>query len=201
MSSHNNATAVSEKPPILLLIDIQHGLVEGPPEWGPRSTPNLTENVQYLLKTWRSRSWPILHVIHDDKDDPSNLISAAHPETFKPHACAKPEGDEKVFIKHVGSPFVATELGSAIDSYEKDSKIVVIGMDGAQCINNTTRHGSDLGYKMVVVGDACSTYVMQDWKTGKDISAEEAHDTAMSMLNGYGKVTTAKEVLSVLGFQ
>ncbi|KAF8911583.1 Isochorismatase-like protein [Gymnopilus junonius] len=190
-----------ENAPILLLIDIQHGLVEGLAEWGPRSTPNLAKNVQYLLKIWRSWSWPILHVIHDDKDDPTNIISAAYPETFKPHACAKPVDDEKIFIKHVGSPFVATELASSIDTYGKDRKVVVIGMDGAQCINSTTRHGADLGYNMVVVGDACSTYGMQNWQTGKNVSAEETHEAAMSMLNAYGKVTTTKDVLSVLGFQ
>lgn len=33
----------------------------------------------------------------------------------------------------------------------------MIGMDGGQCINSTTRHGADLGYEMVVVADACAS--------------------------------------------
>ncbi|PPQ86468.1 hypothetical protein CVT26_011818 [Gymnopilus dilepis] len=194
----------ADNTPILLLIDIQHGLVEGPAEWGGRSNPNLVPNVQHLLETWRSRSWPILHVIHDDKDDPTNIINAAYPETYKPHACARPEGDEPVFVKHVGSPFVASGINKVIDGLlegKKDRKIVVFGMDAAQCISNTTRHGADLGYNIVVVGDACSGYGMQDWKTGKNISAEETHDAAMSMLQTYAKVTTTDKVLKDLGFE
>jgi nicotinamidase-related amidase len=148
--------AKTPEPPILLLIDLQHGLVEGSPEWGPRSTPDLVSNVTHLLSTWRSKGWPILHVHHDDIDDPTNPISSNFPETVKPHESAAPEGDEKVFVKHAGSPFVATKLPDAIKSYGH-RKIVVIGMDGGQCVNSTTRHGIDLGYDMVVVGDACAS--------------------------------------------
>ena len=77
----------------------------------------------------------------------------------------------------------------------------MIGMDGGQCINSTTRHGVDLGYDMMVVGDACASYAMNPWKTGKEFGAEETHDAAMGLLCGYCKVTTTKEVLSVLGYE
>ena len=43
---------------------------------------------------------------------------------------------------------------------------------------------------------------MEDWTTGKQLTAEETHHAAMSMLVGYtdGKVTTTEKVLEVLGF-
>lgn len=190
----------SQEPPILLLIDLQQGLVESPPSWGPRSTPDLAENVAYLLKTWRSKSWPVLHVHHDDINNPKNIIAATHPETFAPHACSKPIEGERVFVKHVGSPFVATDLPEVIKSYDGKRKIVVIGMDGSQCINNTTRHGTDLGYDMVVVADACASFGMEDWKDGKPVEADVVHESAMSMLGGYADVTSTKDVLEVLGY-
>ena len=148
--------AKTQEPPILLLIDLQHGLVEGPHEWGPRSTPDLAENVTHLLSTWRSKGWPILHVHHDDIDDPTNPISSNFPEKVKPHDIAAPEADEKVFVKHTGSAFMESKLPDTIKSYGH-RKIVVIGMDGGQCVNSTTRQGADLGYDMVVVGDACAS--------------------------------------------
>jgi nicotinamidase-related amidase len=147
--------AKTQEPPILLLIDLQHGLVEGIPEWGPRSTPDLVENVTHLLSTWRSKGWPILHVHHDDID-PTNPISSNFPESVKVHEIAAPQGDEKVFVKHTGSAFMKTKLPDIIKSYGH-RKIVVIGMDGGQCVNSTTRQGADLGYDMVVVGDACAS--------------------------------------------
>jgi nicotinamidase-related amidase len=193
--------SIAQDPPILLLIDLQHGLVEGPSAWGPRSTPKLAENVTYLLDIWRSKLWPVLHVHHDDTADPSNPISASHPETFAPHSCSKPLDSEPVFIKHVGSPFVATGLPAAIEALGGKRKIALIGMDGSECVNNTTRNGVDLGYDIVVVGDACSSYAMNDWKTGKPFEAEETHNAAMSMLCSYAKVTMTKELLAVLGFE
>ena len=75
---------------------------------------------------------------------------------MKPHDIAAPEGDEKVFVKHTVSAFMESKLPDTIKSYGH-RKIVVIGMDGGQCVNDTTRHGADLGYDMVVVGDACAS--------------------------------------------
>ena len=79
-------------------------------------------------------------------------------------------------------------------------KIVVIGMDAAQCVNDTTRNGTDLGYKIVVVGDATAAYGMDDWISGKQLTGEETHRAAMSMLCGYATVTTTEKVLGVLGY-
>lgn len=192
MASHK------QDPPILLLIDLQHGLVEGPPEWGPRSTPTLVENVKLLLSTWREKSWPIIHVYHDDLLENGNPISSKYPVTFAPHVCAAPLATEKVFIKHVGSPFVATGLLDEISKLGGTRKVVVIGMDGGQCVNSTTRNGADLELKMVVVGDACATYGMDDWKTAENIGAEETHAAAMSMLTAYAKVFSTEKLLASL---
>ena len=196
-------------PPVLLLIDLQQGLVEGPSDWGSRSTPNLVENVTNVLKTWRSKDWPILHVQHDDIFDATNPIAAIHPETYAIHPCAAPLPHEPVFVKNVGSPWVASGLKAKVDEImapdghredEQKRKIVVMGMDGAQCVSDTTRNGVDFGYKIVVVGDASASYGMEDWRTGKQLGAEETHHAAMSMLGMYGKITTADKVLEDLGY-
>jgi nicotinamidase-related amidase len=189
--------------PILLVIDIQHGLVEAPSEWGPRSNPQLTENVAHLLKIWRAKSWPVLHVYHDELLEPDNPIQAKFPETFKPHASAAPLESEPVFIKHVGSPFVDTDLAKEIERLEKDGKrkIVVIGMDVSQCVNNTVRHGTDIGYEMLVVADACAGYGVEDWKDGKQLDAEETYHYALAMISGYGRVVNTKDILKALGYE
>jgi nicotinamidase-related amidase len=110
-------------------------------------------------------------------------------------------------VKNVGSPFVASGLKSKVEELGalggkggEKRKIVVIGMDAAQCVNDTTRNGTDLGYKIVVVGDATSAFGMEDWISKKQLTAEETHRAAMSMLCGYATVTTTEKVLGVLGY-
>lgn len=180
-------------PPVLLSVDLQQGLVEGSTH---RSTPNLIPNVKKLLQFWRSKSWPIIHVQHDDIFDESNDISARYPETFKIHASAAPMKDEQVFVKNVGSAFMAAGLTYTL---EKDGgrEIVLIGMDGAQCINNTARHGADLGYTITVVRDACSSCGMEDLE-GVLVDAETTHEMAMAMLLSYAKVNSTQATLDLL---
>jgi nicotinamidase-related amidase len=210
LSKHHEPTKMATEakkdtlPPILLSIDLQQGMVEGPEDWGSRSTPNLVENVKYLLSTWRSKSWPIIHVQHDDIYDSTNIISAAYPKTYAIHPSAAPSGSEPVVVKNTGSAFLSPDLPALLATHEKDdkkTKIVVIGMDGTQCIASSVRHGDDLGYDIVVVGDACASYPTRDWKTGKELGAEETHDQAMNNLTGITRITTTKEVLGVLGLE
>ncbi|TVY34333.1 putative isochorismatase family protein [Lachnellula subtilissima] len=179
--------------PILLSVDLQQGMVEGLEEWGPRSTPSLVPNVQYLLKTWRENGWPVFHVQHDDVADPTNIINSKYPETFRTHACSAPKEGEPIFVKTVGSAFIAPDLGIGIEKLGRKRKIVVIGMDGSQCINSTARHGSDLGYDLIVVGDSCASYGM-----GAGFDCEKTHEAAMQMLKGYVKVVKTDEVLGLL---
>jgi nicotinamidase-related amidase len=194
--STTNTMSTEDLPPVLLLIDLQQGLVEGSPEEGPRSTPLLTTNVAKLLQFWRAKSWPILHVQHDDIANEDNNISARYPNSFKIHASAAPIDNEPVFVKHVGSPFVATGLAGALDKLGK-RQIVVAGMDGRECVNNTTRHGSDLGYEITVVWDACATYAIEGLD-GKIVDAETTHQMAMAMLLSYAKVENIETVLGGL---
>ncbi|KAH8657097.1 Isochorismatase-like protein [Tricladium varicosporioides] len=202
-------TATTNPPPVLLLIDLQQGIVDGPEDWGPRSTPDLVENVTSLLTTWRMNRWPIMHVHHDDIFDPTNIISAKWPETFAAHACAAKGKGERRYVKNGGSAFVGTGLKDDLRMYVKPKwrgreavgKVVVCGMDGRECVNSTARHGVDLGFEMVVVGDACASYGMRSWKKegrGDILNAEETHAVAMGMLEGYCEVTSRQKLLGTL---
>lgn len=189
--------ATEALPPVLLLIDLQQGLVEPPPEDGPRSTPQLTQNVSSLLSFWRGKSWPIFHVQHDDDVNLENNISSRFPETFKIHASAAPVGKEPVFVKHVGSPFVATDLETELRKLGK-RKVVIAGMDGRECVNSTTRHGADLGFEITVVWDACASFGLVGLD-GEMVGAEVTHMMAMAMLGSYARVESLERVLGELG--
>jgi nicotinamidase-related amidase len=194
---------MAAQPPVLLLIDLQHSLVEAPAEWGPRSTPTLTENVAHLLHTWRSRSWPILHVYHDELEEANSIIRVGVPESFKPHACSAPLPSEPQFVKHVGSALIGMKLQEELEKLEKGGKrkIVVIGMDAGQCVSNTVRHGADLRFQMLIAADATAAYGAEDWRTGKQLPADQTWEAALSVLTGCAKVVETKDLLPTLGYE
>ena len=190
-------------PQVLLVIDLQHGIVEPPPEAGPRSNTQLTTNVPKVLQAWRRLKWPIIHVIHHDSDPDHPLNKDTKPDGHKPHTSAAPQGDEPVLLKSTGSAFVNEDLKLAERLEQaggKRPKVVIIGMDGAQCVNDNARAGCDRGYDMYVVADACSTFGMPHYLPGREaISAEDTHTAAMSILaNGFATVVTTDELLKQL---
>lgn len=188
---------------ILLVVDLQNGLVEPAPELGQRSTPELTNNVAKVLSTWRQLKWPIIHVVHHDPDPNHPLNKDKYPEAHKPHECAKPQQDEPVLLKTAGSAFTHPDLKLAdrlVKLGGSNAKVTIIGMDGAQCVNDNARGGSDRGFRMTVVADACATFGMPDYRPhSKEISAEDTHTAAMSMLgNGFATVVTTDELVKQL---
>jgi nicotinamidase-related amidase len=190
--------------PILLVIDLQQCLVDPTPEEGPRSTPSLTTNVSAILARWRELRYGLIH-IHHRASNPIDPLHDSHAETNAAHSCAAPLPGETVRLKTTSSAFASDHerqsLGEALEKLkpagEEKVKLVIIGMDGAQCVNSTTRSADDLGYDVTVVADACASFGMPGWKKGeKAWGPEETHDMAMSMFaGGYARVVTTEELL------
>lgn len=191
------------EPSILLVVDLQCGLVEPMPEAGCRSTPELIANVQRILLAWRQLGWPIIHIVHHDSDPCSPLNKDVHPEGHRPHECAIPHVGEPILLKSVGSAFTDPKLRLAETLTElggSKAKMIIIGMDGAQCVNDNARGAYDRGFNVSVVADACASFGMARYGfDGADFSAEDTHTVAMSMLaNGFAKVLSTDELLRKL---
>jgi nicotinamidase-related amidase len=197
-------------PTALLVIDLQQCLVSPSPDEGPRSTPSLTTNVSTILNRWRELHYPLIH-IHHRASNPLDPLHPSHPETSAAHSCAVPLPNEVVRYKSEGSAFISKHDGASLletlDRFKSSSgeevKLVIIGMDGAQCVNSTTRSATDLGFHVTVVGDACASFGTPDWKKGdakgKGWGPEETHDMAMAILaGGYARVVSTEELLQSL---
>ncbi|KAK4941663.1 hypothetical protein LTR10_018402 [Elasticomyces elasticus] len=186
-------------PPVLLVVDLQQGLVEGFSGDGERrSTPDLTSNVEKLLSYWRKHEWPLIHIHHDALDPKEPLNMGRYPENCIAHACSAPLDGESVLVKHVGSAFTDPSLKLEERLRELGGQeVVVIGMDGAQCINDNARGASERGFKVTVIADACASYGMRHFMAyGRTYNPEETHDAAMSMLaNGFANVICTEEFL------
>jgi len=72
--------------------------------------------------------------------------------------------------------------------------LVICGMQTHMCVEAATRAGSDLGFKCILIHDACAT---RDLKfNDKIIKAEDVHYSTLSALKNYASVVSADEFLA-----
>ena len=104
----------------------------------------------------------------------------------------EPLPEEKIFSKNGVNCFVGTDLQDWLKSNKIDS-LVICGMQTHMCVEAATRAASDMGYKCILVHDACAT---KDLKFGdKVIKAEDVHYSTLATLKNYSKVESTEEFL------
>jgi nicotinamidase-related amidase len=137
------------------------------------------KNAGKVLDYFRNNDELVVHVRHNY--EPGGDI----------HESVAPIGKEKIFSKDYANSFRETGL----DNFLKDNDIdelVIVGMQTHMCVEATTRAAADLGYRCMVVSDACTT---RDLRFGdRTISWEEVHYSTLSTLkSGYAKILTTDE--------
>lgn len=135
----------------LVLIDMQMGMADRIASGRPRANPDAEDRVADLLALFRGRDLPVLHVHHDDADPDSPFRKGA--PGGEPMPCALPGPGEAVFWKSGSSAFAGTGLDAALRRIGAD-RIVVAGAVAAFCVTSTVRAASDLGFSVLLPGDA-----------------------------------------------
>jgi nicotinamidase-related amidase len=127
----------------LLIIDIQAFYY---PEGAvPLVSPEAASaNAKRLLDRFREEGMKVIHVGHNVREG-----GAFHPDVA-------PLEVEKVFMKDEVSAFNGTELDSYLRA-EGITRLVICGMQTHMCVEGATRAAYDLGFEVIVVGDACAT--------------------------------------------
>jgi nicotinamidase-related amidase len=173
------SSIAQNKSTTLLLIDIQDfyfpggraALVE--PE-------KAAQNAARLLGEFRKEKLPVVHVRHNS--EPGGEINKL----------VAPVTGEKIFSKNAVNCFVGTDLLDYLKSIKSDT-LVICGMQTHMCVEAAVRAAADLGYKCILVGDACAT---RDLKYGdKVIKAEDVHYSTLATLKSYATIETTEEFL------
>lgn len=163
----------------LLLIDIQDfyfpggksALVE--PEAAAR-------NAALVLEKFRKENNLVIHVRHNS--EPGGKINDI----------VKPFGGEKVITKNEVSAFKGTDLSDYLKQNKIDT-LVICGMQTHMCVEAATRAAGDLGFRCILIHDACAT---KDIKFGdKVIKAADVHYSTLATLRSYAAVESAGEYL------
>jgi nicotinamidase-related amidase len=164
---------------VLLLIDIQDFYFPGGKS--ALSEPEkAAANAKTLLEYFRKEDLPVIHVRHNSESggNINNMV--------------KPLATEKIFSKDAVNCFVGTGLQDYLKSVKADT-IVICGMQTHMCVEAATRAAADIGYKCILVHDACAT---KDLKFGdRIIKSADVHYSTLATLRSYARVVSTEEYL------
>lgn len=179
----------------LIVIDVQQSFLHRP-YWDAGELPAFLRRVQGLIDRAKAAGMPVLQVFHVENE------SAANPFSFASgFVKALPElriEPTEVFHKSVHSAmFASNSEGQSVDYWLRKhgiDRLIVTGIRTEQCCETTTRHASDLGYKVTFALDATLTFPMVS-ESGRPFSAEDIRERTALVLGGrFADVLEAESV-------
>ena len=175
---------------VLLPIDMQRGF--DTPQWPRRWNAQSDANGLALLKKWRESGRPIIHVRHDSVVEGSTLHPDNPGNQLRPGF--GPIDGEQLVSKSVNSAFIGTDLDLKLRRLGA-RHVVAFGISTDMCVSTTIRTGSNMGWDMVLVADACDCFDLPDGNGGT-IPAETVQAAHVATL-GYEfcKVVSTSELV------
>lgn len=178
---------------VLIPIDMQQAFDAAP--WPPRWNADVDDNGRALLAAWRAVGRPIIHVRHDSVAPGSTLRPGAPGNAPRPGF--EPAGGEPLVSKSVNAAFIGTDLDLRLRRVGVDT-IVLFGISTDMCVSTSVRVGANLGYRVILVEDACDCFDQPDGQ-GAMIPAREIHRAHVATLRAeFAEVTTTAAILSAL---
>ncbi|MES2369990.1 MAG: cysteine hydrolase family protein [Pseudomonadota bacterium] len=147
-------------------------------------------NAARVIAAARSNGDPVIHVRHESIA-PDAPFFVHGTKGVRIHSAVAPIEGEAVVLKNYPNAFLKTDLKQMLDANGVEN-VVVIGAMSHMCIDATCRAASDLGYKTIVVHDACATRDLEFG--GQVVPAAQVHAAMMAALAfAYAKITTTDE--------
>jgi nicotinamidase-related amidase len=176
----------------LVLIDIQNDYFPGG-KWTLAGIEPATDNAARVLAAERAAGDLVVHVRHE--------FATADAPFFAPgsdgsniHPKVRANEGEPVVLKHHVNAFRETDLKAILDRHGVE-EVVISGAMSHMCVDAGARAASDLGYRCIVVHDACATRD-QEFE-GVVVPAAQVHAAFMAALKlGYATSVSAEEYLA-----
>jgi nicotinamidase-related amidase len=177
----------------LISIDVQQGFVLKP--FGPRNNPQMESNGLALLQGWREAGRPVYVVRHDSRVPGSPFTPGTPGNALQPGF--EPRPGEPLVTKNVNSAFIGTDLEARLRA-AGIRQVVLFGISTDMCVSTTARMAANLGFELVVVGDACYTWG-QPTPEGDFLEGELIHRAHLATLNSeFGRVVRTAQLLQAL---
>ncbi|WP_040948944.1 cysteine hydrolase family protein [Gorillibacterium massiliense] len=159
----------------LLVIDVQEGMFV--PEYPVSQGDFLLDKIEGLIAKARSSQVPIIYIQHNE--EPGEQL-VPHSEAWQIQSRISPEEGDVVVQKLKPDGFHETDLQVKLELLGI-RKLVITGIQTDMCVNATSKRASQLGYDVIIVEDAHTTYD-QDSKTASKI-IKEYNDQFRSFAN------------------
>lgn len=181
-------------PPVLLLINLQKGFQEIAARL-PRNNLEAEARVLSLITLWREKGWPVMHVRHDSTE-PTSPFRPGYIGN-EPMTIAEEQPGEPVLRKTVNCAFMGTDLAQRLEEMGRP-EVVVAGASTDHCVSTTVRSGSNRGFSMTLVADACFTFDRQA-PDGTVVPADTVHLAHVASLSGeFARVVSAAGLIAEL---
>jgi nicotinamidase-related amidase len=178
---------------VLLPIDMQCAFDAAP--WPKRWNVNGDRNGLSVLGSWRKAGRPVVHVRHDSVVEGSSLGPGHGGNQFRPGF--EPLALEPLVSKSVNSAFIGTDLDLRLRRMKAQS-IITFGISTDMCVSTTVRMGANMGWRMILVADACDCFELKD-QAGQIIPARMMHDAHVATLaQEFCQVITTEELLALV---
>lgn len=174
----------------LLIIDIQNDYFPG----GAMELDKANEavnNAAELLMKFRMADKPIIFVQHIGDEKSSFFIPGTH--GIELHDMVKALPQETLIQKQFPNAFKGTALLEILNKSEIN-EIVICGMMTHMCIDSTVRAAYDLGFKCILIADACATKHLE--YEDLIVHAREVQASYLSAIDGtFAKVVNKDDLL------
>ncbi|MDD1724597.1 MAG: cysteine hydrolase [Methanospirillum sp.] len=176
----------------LLLIDIQNDYFPGG-AMECRDSLSAGKNAENILAFARKNEILPIHIRHiSTRPGASFFLPGTLGSEISP--LVSPGEQEEVIVKHFPNSFRNTDL-SAILQESGITTLVIAGMMTHMCIDATTRAAADLGYRCILVHDACAT--RDQVFLEETIPARMVHASFIAALSGmYAKIVPTEEMIT-----
>lgn len=139
----------------LIVVDVQESF-RAQPLWDRISDPKIAEPVNRLLALARAAGDLVVWVLHSEPGS-GGVFDPESGHVRPMEGLDGPRPGEPVLHKTSHNAFTTTNLQQRLTE-AGIGELRVCGIRTEQCVETTTRLGSDLGYRMVFVTDATATH-------------------------------------------
>lgn len=176
---------------VLLLIDIQNDYFPGG-AWEVDGMEAAAAKAASLLTAARAAGLPVIHIRHE-ATNPAIPFFQPGTSGAEIHSSVAPLLGEEVILKHRPNAFLGTPLAEKLDGLTPET-LLIVGAMSQMCIDASTRAAVDLGYKSVVLHDACAARRQQFGSS--TVPAPAVHAAIMASLSGtYAEVLSTREAI------
>jgi biuret amidohydrolase len=156
----------------VLVLDVQNDLVGITPKIREN---RILEHIAAVIDRARQKSAMVIHItasVRSDfldipRDNPlwdglrksGQLVFGTKGAAIHPKV--RPLKSELVLNKTCVDPFLTTNLGQALVNHDINT-VVLTGLWTNWVVEATARHASDMGYRVLLVGDACASNTIEN---------------------------------------